>query len=135
MIHCSSCPRYSHPDCLELNPNLVDWHCIRNYNWQCMECKICSMCNEPHDEDKMMFCDRCDRGFHTYCVGVKDVPSGSWMCARCKTTDNTSSAVKNRVNSSPAKRGRPVGSVNKKKYLNSDYDFNDSFDQTPSKKM
>lgn len=50
MIHCSSCPRYSHPSCLELNPKLVDWNCVRNYNWQCMECKICSNCNDPHDE-------------------------------------------------------------------------------------
>jgi hypothetical protein len=52
MIHCSSCPNYSHPSCLELNPSLVNWNCIRNYNWQCMECKICSTCNEAHDEVK-----------------------------------------------------------------------------------
>lgn len=30
-----------------------------------------------------MFCDRCDRGFHTYCVGLEDVPSGSWLCTEC----------------------------------------------------
>jgi hypothetical protein len=83
MIHCSSCPRFSHPACLELNPKLVDWQCIRKYNWQCMDCKLCSSCNQPHDEDKMMFCDRCDRGFHTYCVGVDQVPSGSWLCKTC----------------------------------------------------
>ena len=35
------------------------------------------------DEDKMMFCDRCDRGFHTYCVGLGEVPSGSWLCTEC----------------------------------------------------
>lgn len=83
MINCSSCPRSSHPTCLELNPKLVDWKCIREYEWQCMECKKCSKCSNPHDEDKMMFCDRCDRGFHTYCVGVEKVPSGSWLCHTC----------------------------------------------------
>lgn len=31
----------------------------------------------------MMFCDRCDRGFHTYCVGLGEVPSGSWLCTEC----------------------------------------------------
>ena len=131
MVHCSSCPRYSHQNCLELNPNLVNWNCIRNYNWQCMECKLCSTCNEAHDEDKMMFCDRCDRGFHTYCVGVKEVPSGSWVCLNCKSNDGNnnikSTPVKMKINailsnsasisqsSSPAKRGRPVGSLNKPK--------------------
>lgn len=28
----------------------------------------------------MLFCDRCDRGYHTYCVGLKAPPSGSWIC-------------------------------------------------------
>lgn len=83
MINCSSCSRSSHPNCLELNPKLVDWECIRQYDWQCMECKKCSSCAKPHDEDKMMFCDRCDRGFHTYCVGLAQVPTGSWLCKTC----------------------------------------------------
>lgn len=83
LIQCSSCPRASHPNCLELNPQLVDWECIRAYDWQCMECKRCSGCQRTQDEDKMMFCDRCDRGFHTYCVGLDDVPSGSWLCTEC----------------------------------------------------
>jgi hypothetical protein len=94
MIHCSSCPRFSHPACLELNPKLVDWPCIRKYNWQCMDCKLCSSCNQPHDEDKMMFCDRCDRGFHTYCVGVDQVPSGSWLCKTCTESSNVKSDAK-----------------------------------------
>jgi hypothetical protein len=84
MVHCSTCDRYSHPNCLELNPTLVNWQCVMQYDWQCMECKKCSKCNNPHDEDKMMFCDRCDRGFHTYCVGLGEVPVGSWICKQCK---------------------------------------------------
>lgn len=83
LIECSTCPRAAHPACLELNPALVDWECIRAYDWQCMECKRCSRCHRTQDEDKMMFCDRCDRGFHTYCVGLGDVPSGSWLCTEC----------------------------------------------------
>ena len=74
-----------------------------------------------------MFCDRCDRGFHTYCVGVKEVPSGSWLCITCKSnemnTNYKSTPVKMKINSilsnggsiSPAKRGRPIGSLNKPK--------------------
>jgi hypothetical protein len=87
----------------------------------------------------MMFCDRCDRGFHTYCVGVKDVPSGSWLCLTCKSNETNSNVkstpVKMRINSllstsasispntTPAKRGRPVGSLNKPKIP---YQFKDS---------
>ena len=81
-----------------------------------------------------MFCDRCDRGFHTYCVGVKIVPSGSWLCVTCKSNKTTnisskSTPVKMKINNilsndgggggsislSPAKRGRPIGSLNKPK--------------------
>jgi len=89
MIGCSSCSQYSHPNCLELNSNLVNWQCIRQYDWQCMECKRCTKCNNPHDEDKMMFCDRCDRGYHTYCIGLKEVPNGTWLCKSCDTSSSS----------------------------------------------
>ena len=32
---------------------------------------------DPADEDKMLFCDLCDRGYHIYCVGLKAIPSGT----------------------------------------------------------
>jgi hypothetical protein len=31
-----------------------------------------------------MFCDRCDRGYHTFCVGLKAIPKGHWDCQSCK---------------------------------------------------
>lgn len=100
MISCSSCPRYYHPDCLELNSKLVDWTCIRNYEWQCMDCKKCSKCSNSNDEDKMMFCDRCDRGFHTYCVGVDQVPTGTWLCKQCAEFNDKLNAIQEKINSS-----------------------------------
>lgn len=45
-----------------------------------------------------MFCDRCDRGYHTYCVGLEAIPDGSWQCSACDPP--LSSNVK-------TKRGRP----------------------------
>ena len=141
MVTCSSCARSSHPECLELNPALVEWSCVRSYEWQCMECKTCSECANPHDEDRMMFCDRCDRGFHTYCVGVDDVPSGSWMCRACSSATPTgattaaarrlststaaaaaaaaNSPTKSQVHGHARPRGRPPGSLNKPKDPNS----------------
>nr|CDQ06538.1 Bm8215 [Brugia malayi] len=29
----------------------------------------------------MMFCDRCDRGYHTFCVGLSTPPNGNWICS------------------------------------------------------
>lgn len=90
MISCSTCKNQSHPNCLELNHDLVSWSCIRQYSWECMDCKKCSHCSQSHDDDKMMFCDRCDRGFHTYCVNVSQVPEGSWLCKGCELKVNES---------------------------------------------
>jgi hypothetical protein len=112
LIDCTTCSRSSHPSCLELNPDLVDWVCIRQYDWQCMDCKLCSTCNSAQDEDKMMFCDRCDRGFHTYCVGVAHVPAGSWLCQKCQQfkerlasiTDKITATKKEAVATTPTRQ-------------------------------
>lgn len=50
---------------------------IKTYPWQCMECKTCIICGQPHHEEEMMFCDVCDRGYHTFCVGLDAIPSGN----------------------------------------------------------
>lgn len=127
MIGCSSCSRYSHPNCLELNPSLVNWQCIMQYDWQCMECKRCTKCNNPHDEDKMMFCDRCDRGYHTYCVGLKEVPTGTWLCKTCDgpLTTNENENLMSLVNS-PSKQKLAL----LKPRLNAS--LNESLNTTPS---
>ncbi|MED6251787.1 PHD finger protein 10 [Ataeniobius toweri] len=81
LIHCSQCDNSGHPSCLDMSAELV---CvIQTYRWQCMECKTCTVCRQPHHEDEMMFCDKCDRGFHTFCVGMDQIPTGLWVCEVC----------------------------------------------------
>lgn len=63
-----------HPSCVELSPDTI--RKCREYAWQCAECKTCCGCSRPADDDKMLFCDLCDRGFHIYCVGLDAVPNG-----------------------------------------------------------
>lgn len=63
-----------HPSCLDMTMELVSM--IKTYPWQCMECKTCIICGQPHHEEEMMFCDMCDRGYHTFCVGLGAIPSG-----------------------------------------------------------
>jgi len=81
LIHCSQCENSGHPSCLDMNRHLVK--VIQGYDWQCMECKTCTQCSAPHDEEAMMFCDNCDRGYHSYCVGLKEIPKGRWICEKC----------------------------------------------------
>lgn len=81
LIHCSQCENSGHPTCLDMNTQLVA--VIQTYPWQCMECKTCIICRDPFDEDKMLFCDECDRGYHSFCVGLKQIPVGRWTCDMC----------------------------------------------------
>ena len=30
-------------------------------------------------QDKMLFCDECDRGYHSFCVGLKQIPVGKFQ--------------------------------------------------------
>ena len=50
----------------------------------------------------MMFCDKCDRGYHTFCVGLKSIPNGPWKCQSCKGPETP------KTPKSVTKRGRQV---------------------------
>ncbi|OCT79958.1 hypothetical protein XELAEV_18026773mg [Xenopus laevis] len=87
LIHCSQCDNSGHPSCLDMSSELVA--VIKKYPWQCMECKTCIICGQPHHEEEMMFCDTCDRGYHTFCVGLGALPSGHWICDCCQNVPST----------------------------------------------
>ncbi|KAJ0176195.1 hypothetical protein K1T71_008369 [Dendrolimus kikuchii] len=78
---CANCNAKLHPSCVELSADTI--RKCREYAWQCAECKSCNGCQRPADDDKMLFCDLCDRGFHIYCVGLDAVPQGRWHCVEC----------------------------------------------------
>nr|XP_035153121.1 PHD finger protein 10 isoform X3 [Callithrix jacchus] len=91
LIHCSQCENSGHPSCLDMTMELVSM--IKTYPWQCMECKTCIICGQPHHEEEMMFCDVCDRGYHTFCVGLGAIPSGRWICDCCQRAPPTPKKV------------------------------------------
>ena len=101
LVHCSECDNSAHPSCLEFNQEMKT--AVESYSWQCMDCKTCVHCGKPHDEDKMMFCDKCDRGYHTFCVGLKNIPHGRWVCTMCTNCDTNSriQGPSNRKSKSP----------------------------------
>ncbi|KAF7504066.1 hypothetical protein GJ744_002831 [Endocarpon pusillum] len=44
----------------------------------------CQVCEEDDNEDVLMYCDQCNRLFHSYCVGLQEIPVGHWFCDDCR---------------------------------------------------
>uniref|UniRef100_A0A915D5K8 PHD-type domain-containing protein n=1 Tax=Ditylenchus dipsaci TaxID=166011 RepID=A0A915D5K8_9BILA len=81
-VKCYICLQYMHSNCIDMPSSMVD--VVQKYNWSCIDCKMCDVCNKPDQEDAMMCCDLCDRGYHTFCVGLEQPPCGAWMCSNCE---------------------------------------------------
>jgi hypothetical protein len=45
---------------------------------------LCELCGMGDDEENMIICDCCERGFHTGCLGMQRVPEvEKWFCLEC----------------------------------------------------
>ncbi|KAA0186139.1 hypothetical protein HAZT_HAZT000392 [Hyalella azteca] len=42
MVSCSDCGRSGHPTCLQFTAKMME--AVKNYRWQCIECKCCTLC-------------------------------------------------------------------------------------------
>ncbi|KAK8854477.1 hypothetical protein IAR55_003215 [Kwoniella newhampshirensis] len=84
MVSCSKCGRSGHPTCLNMwTPRLRAK--VLTYDWNCIECKTCEQCHVKGDDSRLMFCDTCDRGWHSYCLNppLAKPPKGAWHCPKC----------------------------------------------------
>lgn len=45
----------------------------------------CEWCGSGGHEDELLLCDKCDRGYHVFCLKpiLPCVPNGSWFCSSC----------------------------------------------------
>ncbi|KAJ2744556.1 hypothetical protein GGI20_002873 [Coemansia sp. BCRC 34301] len=45
----------------------------------------CEICKSGENDDKMLICDGCNRGFHMYCLlpRLKTIPNNDWYCDGC----------------------------------------------------
>jgi len=45
----------------------------------------CEICMKGDNEDKLVLCDKCDKGYHLYCLPepLENVPQGTWYCEKC----------------------------------------------------
>ncbi|TFK72958.1 hypothetical protein BDN72DRAFT_815391 [Pluteus cervinus] len=82
MVTCVECSRGGHPTCMKL-AEIGD--VIRSYPWKCLECKSCEICHEKGDDERILFCDCCDRGWHMDCLDppISETPTGRWHCPMC----------------------------------------------------
>ncbi|BHF74206.1 PHD and RING finger domain-containing protein 1 [Sparganum proliferum] len=46
----------------------------------------CEICHSQEDEENLLLCDGCDRGYHTYCLRppLSSIPEGDWFCPECE---------------------------------------------------
>eukprot|EP00795_Rhopilema_esculentum_P005106 gene5106-225_t len=95
LLTCSECGNSGHPSCLQYSKELTQR--VSKEPWQCIECKICTNCQEQGDAANLLFCDACDKGFHMDCLEppLDDMPTGSWVCLEC---DNERDGKRRRTN-------------------------------------
>lgn len=114
-LSCSQCRSLHHPSCLQLAVRTVAR--VKTYPWRCNECKLCETCSATGDESKLLMCDACDRGYHTYCLNppLEALPAGEWICDICKVDGITPSTEPQPIALPqpviPKKRGRPPKSA------------------------
>ncbi|KAK4770258.1 hypothetical protein SAY87_030790 [Trapa incisa] len=53
----------------------------------------CESCGSGDSPAKLLLCDKCDRGYHTFCLRpvLVSVPKGSWFCPSCSRVKNLKS--------------------------------------------
>uniref|UniRef100_A0A6I8SPG2 D4, zinc and double PHD fingers, family 3 n=1 Tax=Xenopus tropicalis TaxID=8364 RepID=A0A6I8SPG2_XENTR len=83
LVSCADCGRSGHPTCLQFTVNMTE--AVKTYQWQCIECKSCIVCGTSENDEQLLFCDDCDRGYHMYCLipPMAEPPEGSWSCHLC----------------------------------------------------
>lgn len=54
----------------------------------------CSVCMEveSYEDDPIVYCDGCELSVHQFCYGIASLPTGSWYCDSCATTQRTNRA-------------------------------------------
>jgi len=83
MVSCADCIRSAHPTCLQFTAVMTAN--VKKYKWQCIECKSCHLCGTSDNDEQLLFCDDCDRGYHMYCLTppMSSPPEGNWVCSLC----------------------------------------------------
>ena len=81
MVYCHECGEGYHHYCLNPPPTLLLENKLNSYEWRCVNCKVCEICNNADNEECLLVCDYCDKAYHTHCIGLSEIPIGNnWIC-------------------------------------------------------
>lgn len=84
MLFCVDCGEAFHSFCANAPIHSMDEAAAAG--WRCPNCKICEISGgTPEDEEKMLFCEMCDRGFSIDLLDppLSFAPPGLWVCGQC----------------------------------------------------
>lgn len=64
----------------------------------CGEDKACEVCGERDNGDRMLLCDWCNGGWHTFCLDpmLQTIPEGDWVCDICRSEGITIQHIQQR---------------------------------------
>jgi hypothetical protein len=56
----------------------------------------CEECKGRHKPDKIVQCDRCEKGWHQFCLAppLEAPPAGEWVCPECRSLGECFAAAK-----------------------------------------
>ncbi|KAH3721050.1 histone acetyltransferase KAT6B-like isoform X2 [Dreissena polymorpha] len=115
LLFCKDCNAKAHPSCMNYSPELAAR--ARNTAWQCIDCKMCCICDDAGEADCMLFCDACDKGYHMQChePEVVEKPLGKWVCNGCVLdgvdVDDVEETVSNVIDSTVRTDAESIASV------------------------
>eukprot|EP00526_Cylindrotheca_closterium_P003276 CAMPEP_0113651638 /NCGR_PEP_ID=MMETSP0017_2-20120614/27536_1 /TAXON_ID=2856 /ORGANISM="Cylindrotheca closterium" /LENGTH=1571 /DNA_ID=CAMNT_0000564345 /DNA_START=1 /DNA_END=4716 /DNA_ORIENTATION=- /assembly_acc=CAM_ASM_000147 len=84
MLFCVDCGEAFHSFCA--NAPIHSMEKSSAAGWRCPNCKVCEITGvSPEDEQKMLFCEMCDRGFSLDKLDppLSFAPPGIWVCGQC----------------------------------------------------
>lgn len=85
LVVCGGCERAYHVVCLIPRPVSVTepWYCSD----ECVNMSLlqCQLCGNAENDEHMLLCDSCDRGYHMFCLNppLEAIPEGDWNCPQC----------------------------------------------------
>lgn len=87
LLVCGGCERGYHVACLiprPPNPIPKPWYCSE----ECVSMSMlqCQICDNAENDEQMLLCDTCDRGYHMFCLNppLAAIPEGDWNCPQCR---------------------------------------------------